>query len=122
MLINQYRSKTSKFHKQYRKQELEIREKAEDILLNTPQSEEEPDGLYLKAINVISGNIYRRAVNNETAALLKTVWELYVEQKSLRKTLALLPDIYSSFLSLKDVHEIVRNFQRIIKNQLATLN
>jgi len=38
MLINQYKSTTSKFHKLYRKQELEIQKKADDIILNATVS------------------------------------------------------------------------------------
>ena len=115
MLCNQYRSTTSKFHKLYRKQEQEIQKKGEDIIHNTPQSQDEYEPGYFDKIEAICQNLYFDAGSNELAQLEKTVWMLYVEHGSLRKTLDALPEQYADILDLKSVHIIVKKFRRTLK-------
>lgn len=115
MLCNQYRSKTSKFHKLYRKQEQELKKKADDILLNTPQSPEEYETAIFDKVEKICNELYFDADSNELAQLERTVWSLYVEHRSLRKTLDALPEQYAGIVDLKSVHTIVRKFRRTLK-------
>lgn len=117
MLCNQYKSTTSAYHKQYRKQEMELQKKKEDILLNAPiSSEEKPE--YFDKIQAACQMIYDNAPSPEVAELEKMVWEIYIEQGSLRKAMPAIPAPYNELLSLKDVHQIIRKFQRTIKERL----
>lgn len=118
MLQLQYNSKTSYFHKDYRKQEIDLQKKTEDIILNAPQSEEEFEPGYFETINKACESIYDHAGSKEVADLEKVVWELYVETGSLRKTVDALPSEYADLLDLKSVHTIVRKFRRTIKERL----
>lgn len=118
MLCIQYKSKTSYFHRDYRKQEIEIRKKREDILLNEPQSEIEYQTNYFKQIELACKTVYNNSENKLVAELGKVVWALYVEHGSLRKTLAALPEHYRDILDLRTVHIIVLNYQQAIKDYL----
>ncbi len=119
MLCNQYKSKTSKFHKDYRKQEQMLDKKANDILLNSPESEDEHGSEFFEQIGAACKSIYDQAVNNAVADLEQMIWDLYIKTGSLRKTLAAIPEDYAGLLNLKDVHEIVRKFRRTIKDYLS---
>ena len=119
MLCNQYKSTTSKFHKDYRKQELEIRKKCEDIILNEPTSEEEPELEYFERIHLACKKLYDQTENKVVADLERMVWDLYVETGSLRKTVASIPEKYAELLDLKSVHTIVKKFQNTIKSYLT---
>jgi hypothetical protein len=121
MLLNQYKSKTSKFHKEYRRQELQLQQKANDIILNEPQSEEEHEAGYFEQINKACNSIYDQADNKVVADLEKMIWDLYVETGSLRKTLAAIPEDYADLLDLKSVHIIVKKFQNTIKTYLSAV-
>lgn len=118
LLCNQYRSKTSHFHKLYRKEEINLNNKKEDILLNEPQSLKEFEPGYFEQINEACQSIYTEAGCVELAELEKTVWGCYVETGSLRKTLAALPDEYADLVDLKTIHVIVKKFRRTIKQKL----
>lgn len=120
MLKLQYTSGTSYFHRDYRKQEIQLREKRNDILLNAPQSEDltADNPAYFEAIEAACKTIYDNAPSPLVADLQKKVWELYIEHGSLRKTLAALPQVYTDLLDLKSVHVIVQKFQRTIKEYL----
>ena len=118
MLCLQYKSSTSYFHRDYRKQAIEIRSKKDDILLNETQSEIEYDSNYFKQIDLASQSVYNNIENKLVAELGKVVWVLYVEHGSLRKTLAALPDYYRDILDLKTVHGIISHYQQSIKNYL----
>ena len=118
MLCLQYKSTTSYFHRDYRKQGIEIRKKKEDILLNEPQSEIEYDANYFILIDLACHSVYDYSENKLVAELGKIVWALYVEHGSLRKTLAALPENYRDILDLKTVHGIVSHYQQSIKNYL----
>ena len=120
MLCLQYKSKTSYFHRDYRRQGIEIRNKREDILLNEPQSEIEHQTNYFNQIELACQSVYDNSENKLVAELGKVVWTLYVEHGSLRKTLAALPDNYRGLLDLKTVHCIVLNYQHTIKDYLHT--
>lgn len=119
LLCNQYRSKTSKFHKEYKRQEIRLRDKMEDIILNEPRSEDQPSGLYMESISKACEGIYKDAITPQIAEIEKMVWELFVDEGSLRKTFAALPDEYADLLNLKDVHTIVKKFRRTIKERLC---
>ena len=118
MLCLQYKSTTSYFHRDYRKQAIEIRKKKDDILLNEPQSEIEYDDNYFIQIDLACQNIYDNSENKLVAELGKVVWALYVEHGSLRKTLVSLPENYRDILDLKTVHGIVSHYQQSIKDFL----
>lgn len=120
MLCNQYRSTTSKFHKLYRKQEQEIQKKGEDIINNAPQSFEEYEPAMFDKIETICQGLYNDAGSNELAQLEKTVWELYVQKGSLRKTLETLPEQYAALLDLTMVHTIIKKFRRTLQAGLNT--
>ena len=122
MLCLQYKSTTSYFHRDYRKQGIEIRKKKDDILLNEPQSEIEYDANYFIQIDLACQSVYDNSENKLVAELGKVVWALYVEHGSLRKTLAASPDYYRDILDLKTVHTIVLNYQHTIKDYLDSQN
>ena len=111
---NQYKSGTSKFHKDYRREKRLIKEKGVDITLNAPQSFEEYEEKYFSKIDETCNAIYNDAGNTVLADLEKTVWELYVEKASLRKALAAMPEKYAGVLDLKTVHIIVNKFKRTL--------
>lgn len=120
MLCNQYRSKTSKFHKEYRKQEQFIQSNQDSILLNEPQSQYGQEPEFFDKVKEACENIYNEAGGSVVADLEQTIWELYVETGSLRKTLAAIPEEYQKLFDLKTVHEIVKKFRRTIKEHLNT--
>jgi len=122
MLCNQYKSSTSKFHKDYRKEEQRLQKNGADIILNAPQSLEEYEEKYFNKIGETCNAMYNDAGNTAVADLEKTVWELYIEKRSLRKTLAALPEKYKGVLDLKDVHTIVNKFQRTLKAALSKVD
>ena len=119
MLCLQYKSKTSYFHRDYRKQEIQLRNKKEDIILNEPQSEGEYKPDYFKQINLACQSVYNNTENKIVAELGKAVWNLYVERGSLRKVLAALPKNYRDIVDLKTVHNIVLYYQESIKNYIV---
>ena len=121
MLCLQYKSTTSYFHRDYRKQGIEIRKKKNDILLNEPQSEIEYQADYFNQIELACQSVYHNTENKLVAELGKTVWTLYVEYGSLRKTLAALPENYRDILDLKTIHSIVLNYQKVIKDYLLVV-
>ena len=121
ILCNQYRSETSKFHKYYRKQESDLRNKMEDIILNEPQSEDETNFNIFEMAGKACNTIHSSNKNKLAANLEQMIWGLFVETGSLRKTLDAIPEEYSSLFDLKTVHVIVKKFRRTIKEQLATL-
>lgn len=118
MLCNQYNSKTSKFHKDYRRQELQLKQKRNDIILNEPQSEDELEPGYFEKISQACKSMYDQTDNKVVADLEKMIWDLYVETGSLRKTVAALPKDFAKLLDLKSVHTIVKKFQNTIKTYL----
>ena len=120
MLCLQYKSKTSYFHRDYKKQGIEIINKREDILLNEPQSEIEYDSNYFNQIELACQSVYNISENKLVAELGKVVWALYVEHGSLRKTLAALPEHYRDILDLKTIHTIVLYYQHTIKDYLVS--
>ncbi|MEP6551953.1 MAG: hypothetical protein ABJB11_00330 [Ferruginibacter sp.] len=119
MLMNQYRSETSKFHKNYRKQESDLRNKMEDIILNEPQSEYGPSSNFMELANKACDNIYLSNENKLAADIENMVWTLFVETGSLRKTLTAIPEEYADLFDLKTVHVIVKKFRRTIKEKLS---
>ena len=120
MLCLQYKSSTSYFHRDYRKQVIEIRNKKDDILFNEPQSEIEYDTNYFIQIDLACQSVYDNSENKLVAELSKIVWALYVEHGSLRKTIAALPECYRDVLDLKTVHGIVSHYQQTIKEYLRS--
>ena len=121
MLCLQYKSTTSYFHRDYRKQQIVLRNKIDDILLNEPQSEAESHTDKFILIETACQSIYNNAENKAVATLGKLVWALYIEHGSLRKTLTALPEIYRGIVDLKAVHTIVQHYQQTIKDYLKAM-
>jgi hypothetical protein len=115
VLCLQYRSKTSKYHKYYRKDGQFLIKNFDDITLNTPQSIDEYEPGYFDKIENICQGLYNDAGSNELAQLEKTIWEAYVQKGSLRKTLDAIPPQYADILDLKAVHTIIKKFRRTLK-------
>jgi hypothetical protein len=118
LLCNQYKSNTSKFHKEYRKQDRFIQTNGADITYNDQSTEIEPFAIDLgemtKArdrVHVLNGEMFP----NEKEDM---VFRLYTETGSLRKTLAAIDPKDAPLFDLKKVHEIVKKFRRTIKKEL----
>ncbi len=118
LLLNQYKSKTSKYHKDYRKDELNRREKFSEIILNQPQSEEEPEDILLNRIGYTLHDFYGTIEDRAASNVIAMVWDLYVQEGSLRKTLAAVPEKYADLLDLKDVHCIVKKVKRTLQESV----
>jgi DNA-directed RNA polymerase specialized sigma24 family protein len=114
MLQLQYKSGTSKYHKEYRKQEQFIQKKGAEIVYNDQQLEAEPEIDFCQLLNV-RGKVH--AFNGEMfpSELEELIFNLYVETGSLRKTLFAIPEEHAAKFDLKRVHEIVKKFRRTIK-------
>lgn len=121
MLILQYRSKTSYFHKDYRKEQQELTKKADDIIYNTPQSSEELSPEYLTAVENAYKELAKQTGNDLVAQFEQLIWDTYVDKGSLRKTLAAISENYPDIIDLKGVHEIVKRFQATIKKHLTPI-
>ena len=67
MLCLQYKSTTSYFHRDYRKQGIEIRKKKDDILLNEPRSEVEYNSNYFNQIELACQSLYNNSENKLVA-------------------------------------------------------
>ena len=124
LLLNQYKSTTSKYHKEYRKQNQFIQAKGKDIIYNSPNAvslvwagptDEEVEFKEVEAarngVHKLNGEMFP----NEAEEM---VFGLYVETGSLRKALAAIPEEDRDKYDLKKVHEIVKKFRRTIKNHL----
>lgn len=120
MLCNQYKSDTSKFHKEYRKQNKFISTKGKDIVYNEEQTEIEAVNVDFEIIENISKNIH--VLNSELFAKNtdKIIFDLYVERGSLRKVLAALPADIAKDFDLKKVHEVVKKLQATYKRNYHT--
>lgn len=118
MLILQYRSKTSKFHKEYRKQEHFLNNKGADIVHNEQTTELESFDVDPSEIKAATRNVYR--LNGEMFAngMEEMIWNLYTDKGSLRKALAAVPEQYANLFDLKAVHTIVKKYRRSIKSYL----
>jgi DNA-directed RNA polymerase specialized sigma24 family protein len=119
MLINQYRSKTSKFHKEYRKQEQFIQKQGAAIVYNEQATEIETNEPELKDmekardnVHILNGEMFPNEMEN-------MVFFLYTETGSLRKTLAAIPHDTAHLFDLKTVHTIVKKYRRTIKTYLG---
>lgn len=125
ILCNQYKSKTSKFHKEYRKQQIFLQTKGADIVYNDQATELEPFEVDYNEMIKARDQVY--ALNGEMfpSALEEMIFNLYVETGSLRKTLAAIdPDEVAKhsagkkteeLFDLKTVHTIVKKFRKTIK-------
>lgn len=114
MLCLQYKSKTSKFHKEYRKQEQFIQKNGAQIVYNGQQLEQEAE-IDMSELKSVRGKVH--AYNGEMfpSELEEMVFDLYVEKGSLRKALEAIPEQHAAKFDLKKVHEIVKKFRRTIK-------
>lgn len=125
LLLNQYKSKTSKYHKEYRKLNQFLQEKGLDVAYNMEET--------------VTANDDDRTINPDITAkarqyayvamgelfpceLKELVFDLYVQTGSLRKTLAALPEDQVRLFDLKKVHEVVRAYRRAIKLNITKLN
>jgi hypothetical protein len=115
MLCNQYRSKTSKFHKDYRKQEQFIQSKGSDIAYNDQTTELEEFNVDYNEMLTAVDNVSRMNGELFPCELETMIFELYTETGSLRKTLAAIHEDHKGKFDLKTVHEIVKKFRRTIK-------
>lgn len=126
MLQLQYNSKTSYYHTTYRKTNRFIQERGADILYNNDSVDILAPEVDRMAINQITDklNIAKAYISKSKQITMFTqsvdleVWEIYVEQGSLRKTVAALPAHLAAKLDLKKVHEIIRDMQRTFRKHL----
>ena len=118
MLCLQYKSQTSKFHKEYRKQNKFINKSGKDITYNEQSTELEAFTVPYNDMLAARDNVHIHSGEMFTNELENLVFLLYCETGSLRKTLAALPDKDRDLFDLKKVHEIVKKFRRTIKKQL----
>lgn len=126
MLKLQYHSKTSYFHAKYRKENQFIQSKGKDILYNAGTVDIEEPEVDRMVIDTITDNLHvcKAAVSKDKQISLfrndseLTIWELYVEAGSLRKTLAALPEELRDKYDLKKVHEIVKDYRKTFKSFL----
>lgn len=114
MLCLQYKSKTSKFHKEYRKQAQFIQRDGQKIVLNGQQLEQEPD-INPAEIQKLRENIHTLNGEMFPCELEEMAFNLYVETGSLRKALAALPGEHTNKFDLKRMQELVRKYRRTIK-------
>jgi hypothetical protein len=124
ILVNQYKSKTSRFHKQYRKQEQFIQDKGADIVYNDQSTELDDFTVDMSELNTARDNVHRLNGEMFPSELEEMVFALYVDTGSLRKTLAAIDPEEVKKLSgkksvelfdLKTVHEIVKKYRRTIR-------
>ena len=114
MLMLQYRSKTSKFHKEYRKQEQFVNKHAAQIVYNGHQLEQEAEintAEILKLrdkVHILNGELF-------PCELEELAFNLYVETGSLRKALAALPEQHADKFNLDRMQELVKKYRRTIK-------
>ena len=114
LLCNQYKSTTSKFHKQYRKESERIQKKGADIVYNNESLDVESPEMDMDDVIKASNSVTDNEMEN-------MIWGLYVEHGSMRKALAAIPEEWAEYFNLKLVHMIVKKFQRSIKEQLNVL-
>lgn len=124
MLQLQYNSKTSKFHKKYRKENDFLKKHGEDIRYQTPNavklvyaSELKDDESEVPAEVLAEARQYAYVALGELfpCAEKEMVFDLYIETGSLRKTLAAIHEDKANLFDLKLVHEIVKSYRRAIK-------
>lgn len=124
MLLNQYKSKTSKFHKEYRKQEQFIQSKGADIVHNEQALEVEEFDVDFNEMTKVRDNVHVLNGQLFPSELEDMVFRLYTETGSLRKTLAAIDrdevrrlggKEVDDLFDLKTVHTIVKKFRRTIK-------
>lgn len=123
MLINQYKSTTSKYHKEYRKQNAFIQTKGSDVVYNETALLMESE-IEVEAADCIKARDNVHTLNGELfpSPLEEMVFALYVEHTSLRKALDAIPAEHAHLFDLKLVHTIVKKFRRTIKNYLNVVS
>lgn len=130
MLQLQYNSKTSKFDKEYRKQNRYLVDGALETIQQADMSfEDENEEDYNTAECVIARahlrNSYAQTIELFDAVtpenIFDVVFDTYVEQGSLRKTLNALPEEYRNKLDLKKVQEIVNRMRKSLKKRIAKI-
>jgi hypothetical protein len=124
MLKLQYNSKTSKYHKEYRKLNQFLQDKGLDVAYNMEETiDANEDDVE------INPDITKKARQYAYVALgelfpceeKESVFDLYVQTGSLRKTLAAIPEEKAKLFDLKKVHEIVRSYRKAIKLNINKL-
>ncbi|MEO7535854.1 MAG: hypothetical protein ABIU30_18480 [Ferruginibacter sp.] len=116
MLMNQYRSKTSKFHTKYRKQEQFIQSNGADIVHNEQSTELEAFDVPYEEMVKVRDSVHYLNGQLFPSELEDMCFKLYTETGSLRKTLAAIEPQYQHLFDLRTVHEIVKKFRRTIKD------
>lgn len=122
MLSLQYRSKTSRFDKEYRKQNRFIQEKGSEFEKNgfdiktENEARAQMEDVEDQFIKIALDNIARLTGSLFTSDVERIIFDTYVEQGSLRKTLAALPDPIRESVDLKTVHETVRKQAKAIRS------
>lgn len=118
MLSLQFKSKTSYYHKQYRKQEKFIQDKGQDIVYNEKANDTEELAVEISDVKRAELNVHTLSGELFPSELEELIWNLYKETGSLRKTLAAIPEAHAQKFDLKLVHTIIRKFRKSIKSYL----
>jgi hypothetical protein len=114
IMTNQYRSTTSKFHKEYRKLNQFVNQRGQEVTYHSTQEDiEEPeiDSERLRAITANMAALNMRLFDEPIDLL---IWGAYVETGSLRKAVEYLNRNKLSTeaeFDLKAVHEVVRRMR-----------
>lgn len=120
LLVNQYKSNTSKYHKEYRKLNDFVQTKGEDVVYNAHRLEDVPDFTpeEVKYITWLRNNMHLMHGQMFPNDIEDLVFAIYEKTQSLRKTLDVISGDHKELFDLKTVHEIIKKYRRTIKKKL----